>query len=193
MFGDSKTTESVRLKDIAQIITGSTPSMAVKDYYKSKDIRFYKPSDLINDINNLKDSDYWISEEARTVARIVPPNSILVSCIGTVGKIGITNTESTCNQQINAILPNKKFNHIYLAYNIATIKEKLQHIAKAPVVPIINKTTFGNIEIKFETNIELQNQFADFVKHIDKLKFTIKQSIEKLELCYKSLMKQYFD
>ena len=41
--------------------------------------------------------------------------------------------------------------------------------------------------------IELQNQFADFVKHIDKLKFTIKQSIEKLELCYKSLMKQYFD
>ena len=41
--------------------------------------------------------------------------------------------------------------------------------------------------------IELQNQFADFVKHIDKLKFTIKQSIEKLELCYESLMKQYFD
>ena len=41
--------------------------------------------------------------------------------------------------------------------------------------------------------IELQNQFAEFVKHIDKLKFTIKQSIEKLELCYKSLMKQYFD
>ena len=193
MFGDSKTTESIRLKDIAQIVTGSTPSMAVKDYYKSKDIRFYKPSDLINDINNLKDSDYWISEEARTVARIVPSNSILVSCIGTVGKIGITNTESTCNQQINAILPNEKFNHIYLAYNIATIKDKLQHIAKAPVVPIINKTTFGNIEIKFETNIELQNQFADFVKHIDKLKFTIKQSIEKLELCYKSLMKQYFD
>ena len=183
MFGDSKTTESIRLKDIAQIVTGSTPSMAVKDYYKSKDIRFYKPSDLINDINNLKDSDYWISEEARTVARIVPSNSILVSCIGTVGKIGITNTESTCNQQINAILPNEKFNHIYLAYNIATIKDKLQHIAKAPVVPIINKTTFGNIEIKFETNIELQNQFADFVKHIDKLKF--RETITKLKnLCY---------
>lgn len=183
MFGDSKTTESIRLKDIAQIVTGSTPSMAVKDYYKSKDIRFYKPSDLINDINNLKDSDYWISEEARTVARIVPSNSILVSCIGTVGKIGITNTESTCNQQINAILPNEKFNHIYLAYNIATIKDKLQHIAKAPVVPIINKTTFGNIEIKFETNIELQNQFAEIVKHIDKLKF--RETITKLKnLCY---------
>ena len=192
MFGDSKTTESVRLKDIAQIITGSTPSMAVKDYYKSKDIRFYKPSDLINDINNLKDSDYWISEEARAVAHIVPPNSILVSCIGTVGKIGITNTESTCNQQINAILPNEKFNYIYLAYNIATIKEKLQHIAKAPVVPIINKTTFGNIEIKFETNIELQNQFADFVKHIDKLKFELKQSIEETQNLFNERMQHYF-
>ena len=41
--------------------------------------------------------------------------------------------------------------------------------------------------------IELQNQFADFVKHIDKLKFTIKQSIEKLNLCYQSLMKEYFE
>jgi type I restriction enzyme S subunit len=41
--------------------------------------------------------------------------------------------------------------------------------------------------------IELQNQFADFVKHIDKLKFTIKQSIEKLNLCYQSLMQEYFE
>ena len=50
-------------------------------------------------------------------------------------------------------------------------------------MPIINKTTFGNIEIKFETNIELQNQFADFVKHIDKLKF--RETITKLKnLCY---------
>ena len=51
---------------------------------------------------------------------------------------------------------------------------------------------FANFKVG-KPPIELQNQFADFVKHIDKLKFTIKQSIEKLELCYKSLMKQYFD
>ena len=41
--------------------------------------------------------------------------------------------------------------------------------------------------------INLQNKFADFVKHIDKLKFSIKQSIEKLENCYNSLMQKYFN
>ena len=41
--------------------------------------------------------------------------------------------------------------------------------------------------------IELQNQFADFVKHIDKLKFTLKQTLEKLGNCYHSLMQEYFE
>ena len=51
---------------------------------------------------------------------------------------------------------------------------------------------FANFTIE-KPPIELQNQFADFVKHIDKLKFTIKESIEKLNLCYQSLMKEYFE
>jgi len=41
--------------------------------------------------------------------------------------------------------------------------------------------------------LELQNKFANFVKHIDKLKFSIKQSIEILENCYNSLMQKYFN
>lgn len=40
--------------------------------------------------------------------------------------------------------------------------------------------------------IELQNQFATFVKQVDKSKFEIKQSLEKLELLKKSLMQKYF-
>jgi type I restriction enzyme S subunit len=57
--------------------------------------------------------------------------------------------------------------------------------------PNISTKDIANYEI-LNPPIELQNQFADFVKHIDKLKFTIKKSIEKLEICYKSLMQEYF-
>lgn len=39
---------------------------------------------------------------------------------------------------------------------------------------------------------ELQEQFAAFVKQVDKSKFEIKQSLEKLELLKKSLMQKYF-
>lgn len=40
--------------------------------------------------------------------------------------------------------------------------------------------------------IELQNEFATFVKQIDKSKLSIQQSLEKLETLKKSLMQQYF-
>ena len=40
--------------------------------------------------------------------------------------------------------------------------------------------------------IELQNKFASFVEQTDKSKFRIKQSLEKLEICYKALLQKYF-
>jgi type I restriction enzyme S subunit len=56
----------------------------------------------------------------------------------------------------------------------------------------ITKQQIENLQI-IVPPIELQNQFADFVKHIDKLKFTLKQTLEKLENCYHSLMQEYFE
>lgn len=40
--------------------------------------------------------------------------------------------------------------------------------------------------------IELQNEFAAFIEQVDKSKFEIQQSLEKLEILKKSLMQQYF-
>ena len=40
--------------------------------------------------------------------------------------------------------------------------------------------------------LPLQNEFASFVNHIEKIKSTLQQSLEKLELNYKALMQTYF-
>ena len=40
--------------------------------------------------------------------------------------------------------------------------------------------------------IELQNQFADFVKQIDKSKLAVQQSLKKTQLLFDSLMQEYF-
>ena len=40
--------------------------------------------------------------------------------------------------------------------------------------------------------IKLQNQFAEFIKQVDKSKLAIQQSLNKLELLKKSLMQKYF-
>src|SRR5699024_7664032 len=108
----------VALHELGEIFTGNTPSKKNKNYWNSEDTVFIKPNDLNN--NNLllndKNNEY-ISKEALAQARIVGRNSILVTCIGTIGKIAITTDAKTAfNQQINAIVPNKNVYTKYLAY-----------------------------------------------------------------------------
>ena len=193
LFGDPVASNNKRkLSEIGRVFTGNTPSMKESSYYESNDIPFIKPSDLNESgVTNIDGVEAYVSKKARPVARIIPPNAVLVTCIGTIGKIGITTRESCCNQQINFIVPDDGIDSLYLAHCLTFFKSTLQSIANAPVVPIINKTQFSELEVPvFDT--AKQNQFAAFVEQTDKSKLAIQQSLDKLETLKKSLMHEYF-
>ena len=40
--------------------------------------------------------------------------------------------------------------------------------------------------------LALQNEFAAFIEQLDKSKFTIRKSLEKLETLYRALLQEYF-
>ena len=193
MFGDPKANcQKKKLSEIGNISTGTTPSMKELSYYERDDIPFIKPSDLNEKgVAVIDKAEMFISEKARAVARIIPPDAVLVTCIGTIGKIGIAKTESSCNQQINYIVPKDNINPIYLAYCLLLMKDILVSMANAPVVPIINKTQFSEFSIPI-SELNQQNQFATFVERVDQQKQTVQQSLEKLELLKKALMQEYF-
>ncbi len=182
----------MKLKDIGTIVTGNTPSKKNNEYYESNDILFVKPSDIEeNYITSIEKSEEYISEKAREKARILPEGAVLVTCIGTIGKVGILKQEATCNQQINAIIPNDKVISKYLAYLIQSRQKILQLKANAPVVPIINKTDFSEIEINI-CDIEQQKQI---VRHLDLLKSIIdkrKVQIDELQNIVKSQFVEMF-
>ena len=95
-----------RLGELGEIITGNTPKTSEPENYASDDICFVKPSDISDgNITKITHSEFHISEHAREKARILPPGSVLVTCIGIIGKIAINSVECACNQQINAIVP----------------------------------------------------------------------------------------
>lgn len=110
----------VKIKDCGKVITGNTPSKKNKEYYNSDDINFFTPSDLENNkITKLDKSINYISNEAKEKARIIPEKSVLTTCIGIIGKVGINQKESAFNQQINAIIPDDTIiNNRYLAYSL---------------------------------------------------------------------------
>lgn len=184
--------EKVRLKDIGTIVTGNTPSKKKSEYYINNDICFFKPSDIEDcGVIKLKKSEEYISEKARNKVIMLPKNSVLVTCIGTIGKVGIIEREGCCNQQINAIIPNNNINSKYLAYLILSKKYWLQQRANAPVVPIINKSDFSNVEIIIH-NIEEQNVIVNRLDKVQEIIDLRKKQIEELEELIKSLFIKMF-
>ena len=171
----------IMIKELGEIITGNTPSKKKQEFWKSKDIFFVKPDSIPdNGVNIIRDSNEYISEEAREKARIASQNSIFVTCIGSIGKIGIAaEGEFAFNQQINVVVPNKNINAKYLAYNLLFNKSRLMKIANAPVVPIINKSQFGEFTVKIESDIKKQ---TEIVYVLDKISNIVKHRMNELEM-----------
>ena len=182
-----------RLSDVGKIITGNTPKTSDALNYSSNDICFVKPSDILDgEITMLTDSEFYISEYARHNARILPPKSVLVTCIGIIGKVAINNVECAFNQQINAIVPDtSKCLTEYLAYAIQNKQKEMQDIANAPVVPILNKTQFSEIEIELPS-IESQAEVVAKMRAIDDLISLRKQQLAKLDELVKSRFIELF-
>ena len=161
--------KKVKLGDLGKIITGNTPSKKLLEFYNSNDIPFIKPDDFktTDEISTSKGNKNYISENARNNARIVPKNSVLVTCIGIIGKVMISESELSFNQQINAIVPNELILSKYLAYLLLYNKSKLDFISNAPVVPIINKTQFSKFEVTFHEDIDVQEKIIQNLENLD--------------------------
>lgn len=197
MFGDpvenEKGWEVKKLKDVGSIITGSTPSTSNSDNYASNDICFVKPSDIEKEgITTIKSTEFYVSNYAYdTVCRKLPKGSVLTTCIGIIGKVGVLSIDATCNQQINAVIPNPSMSSTYLAYAILSIRDYIQNVANAPVVPIINKGQFSSFQIP-SPPLPLQQSFAQKVESIERQKELINQSIREAQTLFDSRMEYYF-
>lgn len=182
-----------KLCELGEIVTGNTPKTSNPQNYSSQDILFVKPSDILEDVLvSISNSEFYISENAREKARIVPPGSILVTCIGIVGKVAINQVECAFNQQINAIIPDpKKCDAKYVAYAIQHLKPKLQNISNAAVVPIINKTQFSQIEMAIPP-IDEQRRIAAILDKVTDLIAKRRAQLDKLDLLVKSRFVEMF-
>lgn len=51
-----------------------------------------------------------LSDKGFKKARQLPKNTLLITCIASIGKNAIMREEGSCNQQINALVPNDNNN-----------------------------------------------------------------------------------
>lgn len=141
--------EFVKLKRYCKIRTGKTPSTTKEYYFENGDIKWFTPGDLNK--FELVDSERKVTYRAQLeqACNMFPANTVyLVGIGGTIGKVGVCETEATCNQQINAIIPNgQKINHKYLAHLIQSTKVQILRLANFSTLPIINQDRTGTLNI----------------------------------------------
>ena len=136
----------LKLKDICEVVTGTTPPKSDMSNYGS-DIPFFKPPHLWD--RQIIDTEEKLSLKGAEKARIVPPNTVLVTCIGNLGRTGFVKKKAAFNQQINAILENEKIDGKYVFYQAQSplFKQQLEKLATGTTVSIVNKGNFETIEI----------------------------------------------
>ena len=171
----------IRLKFLADIVTGSTPSKNDDTYYKEGTFPWVKPDDL-KGLTPIMNTNVLINEEGKRVSRIVPKNSILVCCIGSLGKIGISGTELATNQQINSLIPNNLLNNNFCKYMVIASSSEYDKFSNSNVVAIINKQQQGELNYPIPPLTE-QKQIATYLdKKTAKIDETISKNKQLIDL-----------
>lgn len=185
--------KSIHISDIGKIVTGKTPKTSVKENYGGN-IPFLTPSDDLSNKyapNTNKKITVLGLEEVKNC--LLPPYSVCVSCIGSdLGKVVMLREHSVTNQQFNSIIPNDEFCPDYIYYLMTIVGKELNFIGKtSTAVPIVNKSSFSNTEVKIPS-FPTQQKIANILSSLDD-KIEVNRRInEQLEELAGALFKSWF-
>lgn len=156
------------LGDMGTIVCGKTPSKANSNYYGG-DIPFIKIPDMHGNVF-VESSEDRLTEQGSLsqIKKIIPPYSLMVSCIATVGLVSINTKPSHTNQQINTIIPHNKSALFYLYQYIKNNEELLKNMGRGGTTTLnVNTKSFSNIRLFIPSDIALL-QFHQIVEGLFK-------------------------
>ncbi|HEM6677487.1 TPA: restriction endonuclease subunit S [Citrobacter amalonaticus] len=179
-----------KLKETADIVTGNTPSTSNSNFYGGE-YMFVSPVD-INEGKFVSHTKTTVSKEGFINGREIPAYSVMFVCIGsTIGKLAINSNPCITNQQINSLICNAYFSANYLYSILEKHSKKIKELAGIQAVPLINKTTFSNVELYFP-NIEEQTKVASFISSIDEKISLMDKQYDLLCQYKKGMMQKIF-
>ena len=175
--------ELVKLSDenYFKIESGGTPNSEIPEYWNGNiywaTLKDLPASDFITIIEN---TERKITELglAKSSAKILPINSILVSSRATIGRIAINKVPLATNQGLKNIVI-KDFNKVspeYVAYIITEKVEEMNELSSGSTFKEISKTNFSEIEIPLPP-IDIQEKIVTEIKSHQKDILEMQQSI----------------
>ena len=203
MFGNPVTNDMLWnidvLKDICtKIGSGSTPRGG-KESYIDEGISLIRSMNVHNAYFEYKDLAHITLDQAEKLNNVVVEyDDLLFNITGaSVARCCVVPSDvlpARVNQHVCILRCREKINPIFLQGLLVNenYQGKLLQIAKSGATrEAINKQQLESLEIMIPP-LELQNQFASFVKEIDKSRSRIQKSLEASQELFDSLMQEYF-
>ena len=141
--------KEVMVDDIASdVICGKTPPTADPQNYGGT-IPFITIPDMHGSVYTTSTARFLSEKGASTQpGKMLPANSVCVSCIASVGLVCLTAEPSQTNQQINSIICKEQISPFYVYTKMTTLNEYLKQLGAGGSTTLnINKTLFGQIPI----------------------------------------------
>ena len=203
MFGDTEyNTKKFPVYKLSELCTVSSSKRIYQDEQSSTGVPFLRISNLVEliETGHLKNELFISDEKYIELVRsnLVPQKGdILVTSRGTLGKCYIVQDDDKFYFQDGMISwlynLNKAITPLYLAllFNTKNIKTQIDNLQSGSTVAYLSITMLKKLNIVVPP-LTLQNQFADFVKQIDKSKSILQQELDKAQMLFDSLMQEYF-
>jgi type I restriction enzyme S subunit len=137
---------ATKLAAVGELVTGMTPSTKEAAFHGGR-IPFVKPGDLDGEQPLMRTAD-TVTDEGAAEGRLLPEGTVLVSCIGNLGKTAILGRRAITNQQINAVVPGQGIESSYLLHWCRTLRPWMEANASATTVTILNKGRFATAPIR---------------------------------------------
>lgn len=177
-----------KLENIASIVTGKTPDTSNLNLWNGT-VQFITPTDIKDGFKYQESTERYVSEFKNI--KLLPKNSIVYTCIASIGKMCITKYPSITNQQINSLIINDVDNFEYVYYWLLYITPFIKSTQSNTTLPIINKTDFSKFKILLPC-IKEQNQIANFLMSIDSKIDNVNILLEGTKKFKKGILQEMF-
>ena len=177
--------ETKSINDLADVIGGGTPDTTVKSYWDGG-IQWFTPSEIGK--NKFVDASLrTITEDGlnNSSAKLLPPNTILLSSRATIGECSLSLRECATNQGFQSLV-SKKCNVDFLYYLIQTKKKDLIRKSCGSTFLEISANEVRKIQVSVPSDVE-QQKIAGLLSLIDKRIATQNKIIEKLQSLIKGI------
>ena len=163
--------------DFGGITTGKTPTKTRPENFGGE-FPFIKTPDMHGNLFCITTGETLSEQGVRSQpSQTIPPNSVCISCIGTVGVISITTAMCQTNQQINTIVPQSQNMREYIVLCLRNSVRRLKQMGAAgATMDNISKGKLSSFEVLLPPN-SLLEQFSFRTSDLfDRIKLLQKQS-----------------